>query len=122
MNEKILKLEEKLKVNIQKKSDYQEKIKKLDEESEKIENQITQLKATEVLYLLEVNHIELKDLKGILDNHKKNTQSNSINNNQNTNTNNIQQNNFNNNYNIQKQSNFNSQNRNERSFNNIDKN
>lgn len=120
MNEKILKLEEKLKVNIQKKSDYQEKIKKLDEENEKIENQITQLKATEVLYLLEVNHIDLKDLKGILDNHKKNTQSNSINNNQNTN--NIQQNNFNNNYNTQKQSNFNSQNRNERSFNNIDKN
>ncbi len=125
MNEKILKLEEKLKVNIQKKSDYQEKIKKLDEESEKIENQITQLKATEVLYLLEVNHIDLKDLKGILDNHKRSKQNDNKPNNQNK-IDNINQNynnnqfNKNNNQNIQRYNNVNNQN--ERSFNNIDKN
>ena len=72
MNEKILRLEEKVKINKQKKIDYQEKIKKIDEENQKLENQIIQLKATEVLNLLEVNHIEVTDLKMILDKHRKN--------------------------------------------------
>ncbi len=86
MNEKILRLEEKVKINKQKKIDYQEKIKKIDEENQKLENQIIQLKATEVLNLLEVNHIEVTDLKMILDKHRKNNEHNE-NINQNTNSN-----------------------------------